>query len=83
MKYIIVKYYEMDLEHPMLFDEMIEHAVIYRQLGKPILVSAGFVHYDDTLADDFKMYCTGQSKALKTESHSGDIDIIKRTLNRW
>jgi len=81
MKYIVSKSDEGGREKVTIFDESVQHIHMVRGLEFPILVSAGFIGYDDCLDDDFKIYCYGESGTLHISSRGKqDTELCKQRL---
>ena len=75
MKYIVGKEEILELEKFVSFSETLKHNDVAHRLGFKIIVSAGFIYYDDCIADEPKFYCTGSSSSLNIGSR-GNIDTI-------
>lgn len=71
MKYIIFDRGN-DIKYPVIFSKTITHKEIAEKINLEI-ISAGFIDFEEYIADDFKLYCYGESLGLNVKSR-GKID---------
>ncbi len=85
MKYIIYKESDCGVEMPVIFSKILNHSYVYNdlihQLGDGyILVSAGFIMYDENIIKGKKLYCYGKSVLLNIGSREEDTLLILNYL---
>jgi len=83
MKYILMKHNEHGHEEMYIFPKTKRHDKFFETISHPgdILISAGFVGFNDCIADDFKFYCYGESISLGVRSRGGiDDKLLKQSM---
>lgn len=78
MKYIVID--RNNVEKIICFSETENHKDVAKRFNDYKIISAGFIRFDDCIADDFKMYCYGESMTLGISSRSKDTDLLKMEL---